>query len=51
MRKELQKTGGGAPESHMLNDIEERLMALYGWKSVTGDGNKEIGLDNVIIMN
>ncbi|CAG9769716.1 unnamed protein product [Ceutorhynchus assimilis] len=44
MKIAIQKTGGGPSKTPQLNPIEERLMCLLGWKSVTGDENIEIGL-------
>ncbi|CAG9766121.1 unnamed protein product [Ceutorhynchus assimilis] len=46
MKIAIQKTGGGPSKTPQLNPIEERLMCLLDWKSVTGDENIEIGLLN-----
>lgn len=40
----MERTGGGPPKKPPLTDIEERLMKILGWKSVTGDKNKEFGI-------
>lgn len=39
----IKKTGGGGPLPQ-LTPIEDRLMAIIGWKAVTGDENMEMGL-------
>lgn len=39
----MAKTGGGGPLPQ-LNPIEERLMAIIGWRAVTGDDNVEMGV-------
>lgn len=44
LKLEMKQTGGGPVKSPPLNDVEERLINLLGWKSITGDKNKEIGL-------
>lgn len=38
------KTGGGESKVMGLTNIEERLMNVYWWKSITDDGNVEFGL-------
>nr|CAI5824028.1 unnamed protein product [Callosobruchus analis]CAI5851168.1 unnamed protein product [Callosobruchus analis] len=40
----MQRTGGGPAKSPTLTDLEERLIKLIGWKSVTGDQNNEFGI-------
>ncbi|KAJ8912348.1 hypothetical protein NQ315_014715 [Exocentrus adspersus] len=47
LRKDHLVTGGGLPTTAPLSDMEERLMSLLGWRSVDGDGNKELGFDAV----
>lgn len=37
-------TGGGPVKTVPLTQTEEKLMAIIGWKSVTGDSNKELGV-------
>lgn len=46
----MEKTGGGPVKAPPLNQIEERLMALIGWRSVTGDRNVELGLVNFLVI-
>ncbi|XP_030752077.1 uncharacterized protein LOC115879394 [Sitophilus oryzae] len=44
LRIEGEKTGGGPSKAIPLNDTEERLMALLGWRAATGDKNVELGM-------
>ncbi|KAI4467154.1 ccaat/enhancer binding protein [Holotrichia oblita] len=44
VKLEMSKTGNGTARAIPLTAPEERLMAVMGWRIVTGDVNKEIGL-------
>lgn len=46
----MQGTGGGSPKLPPLNDTEERLMSLLGWKAITGDNNMELGIVSAILI-
>jgi len=37
-------TGDGPIKTVPLTQTEEKLMSILGWKAVTGDSNKELGL-------
>lgn len=43
-------TGGGGSTAPALSATEERLMAVYGWKSIVGDNNIELGLVSNICL-
>lgn len=43
-RQEMSATGGGSMRTIPLTQTEEKLMAIIGWKAVTGDSNKELGI-------
>lgn len=45
------QTGGGTATTGQLTEVEEKLMAIMGWKAVTGDGNIELGLVSTYIMH
>ncbi|XP_036141865.1 uncharacterized protein LOC118645492 isoform X2 [Monomorium pharaonis] len=52
-RQEMTATGGGSMKTIPLTQTEEKLMAILGWKAVTGDLNKELGIvdSNTTINN
>lgn len=37
-------TGGGPVKAVSFTQTEENLMAILGWKAVSGDSNKELGV-------
>lgn len=47
IRIEGEKTGGGPSKAVPLNETEERLLQVVGWRTVTGDGNVELGMVNI----
>lgn len=45
--QERNATGGGPGKVLPLTEMEERLMGIIKWTSVTGTGNKELGFSKV----
>jgi hypothetical protein len=45
----IRKTTNGRWEARSppLTEMEERLMGVLGWRTVTGDGNVELGLVSI----